>query len=173
MREEPVAELAGLLVILGLAKNVAVVQADEVVAGHVGSDPRLLVRGDEGLCDEKTLEGLGALGRCLHDASSICRSEAFIGLVGWIEPVDLVSLGELRDLWDRCEVLLAEAAFDWSLGQTLEMKLAVSGEKLTGSINGVTVLEASDSDLQNGAVGLIVEEGRTATEKVVVSPFSS
>lgn len=71
------------------------------------------------------------------------------------------------------ETILAEAAFDWSLGQTLEMKLAVSGEILTGSINGVTVLEASDSDLQNGAVGLIVEEGRTATEKVVVSPISS
>ena len=71
------------------------------------------------------------------------------------------------------ETILAEAAFDWSLGQTLEMKLAVSGEKLTGSINGVTVLEASDSDLPNGAAGLIVEEGRTATEKVVVSPFSS
>jgi hypothetical protein len=112
LREETVAQLTGLLIILGLAKNVAVVQADEVVARHVGDDPGLLVRGNEGLRDEQTLEGLGPLGCCLHDAGSIRRSEALVGLVGWIEPVDLVSLGEFRDLWNRGEVFLAEAAFD-------------------------------------------------------------
>ena len=104
--------MTGLLVILGLAKNVAVMQADEVVARHVGDDPGLFVRGNEGLRDEKTLEGLGPLRCCLHNASSIRRSKALIGLVGWIEPVDLVSLGELCNLWNRREVLPAEAAFD-------------------------------------------------------------
>ena len=112
LREETVTQLSSLLIILGLAKNVAVVQADEVVARHVGDDPGLFVRGNEGLRDEQTLEGLGSLRCCLHDASSIRRSKALIGLVGWIEPVDLVSLGELRDLLNRCEVFLAEAAFD-------------------------------------------------------------
>lgn len=46
------------------------------------------------------------------ETAEAVSTKALIGLVGWIEPVDLVSLGELRDLWDRCEVLLAEAAFD-------------------------------------------------------------
>ena len=98
------------LIILGLAKNVAVVQADEVVARHVGDDPGLSYVVTRGCVTSRPLKDL-ALGCCLHDASSIRRSKP-LSLVGWIEPVDLVSLGEFRDLWNRREVLLAEAAFD-------------------------------------------------------------
>jgi hypothetical protein len=66
------------------------------------------------------------------------------------------------------ETVLAEAPFDWSLGDTLNMTLNVKGGKITGLINDNQVLEAHDAKLDAGAVGLIVEEGRTGTNKVQV-----
>jgi hypothetical protein len=66
------------------------------------------------------------------------------------------------------ETILAEAPFNWSYGETLNMTLKVVDEALIGEINGTTVLQASDSKLEAGAIGLIVEEGRTATQKVQV-----
>ena len=68
------------------------------------------------------------------------------------------------------ETVLAESPLDWVFGETLNMSLSVVGETITGSINGLVVLEAKDSDLKAGAIGLIVQEGRTATERVTVSP---
>ena len=68
------------------------------------------------------------------------------------------------------ETILAEAPFSWAFGETLNMTLSVVGETLTGSINGLMVLEANDSKLQAGAIGLIVEEGRTATQRIAVGP---
>jgi len=66
------------------------------------------------------------------------------------------------------ETILAEAPFDWALGETLNMTLTVKGEHITGEINGAKVLEADDSKLDAGAIGLIVEEGRTATNRIQV-----
>ena len=70
------------------------------------------------------------------------------------------------------ETVLAEATYDWSLGQTLHMRLSVNGDEIVGAIDGVTVLEATDDKLDAGGVGLIVEEGRTATSKVQVGNVS-
>jgi hypothetical protein len=70
------------------------------------------------------------------------------------------------------ETILAEAPFSWSYGETLNMTLNVKGEDITGMINGNTVLEANDAKLDAGAIGLVVEEGRTATHRVqVVNAF--
>lgn len=70
------------------------------------------------------------------------------------------------------ETVLAEAPFEWSLGDTLNMTLQVSGENIVGIIDDATVLEAKDDKLDAGAIGLIVEEGRTATSRVQVGQVS-
>ena len=66
------------------------------------------------------------------------------------------------------ETVLAEAPFEWALGDKLDMTLNVKGNKITGFINGEKVLEASDAKLDAGAIGLIVDEGRTGTHRVQV-----
>jgi ADP-ribosylglycohydrolase len=70
------------------------------------------------------------------------------------------------------ETVLAEAPFEWSLGETLNMTLNVKGDMITGLINDTQVLEASDAKLDAGAAGLLVEEGRTGTNKVKVGSAS-
>ena len=70
------------------------------------------------------------------------------------------------------ETILAEASFDWSFGETLNMSLAAERDHLTASINGVQVLEATDSTFRGGAVAILIEEGRSATNKVTVEPAS-
>ena len=67
------------------------------------------------------------------------------------------------------ESVLAEAEFNWSFGDTLDMTLRVVGDELVGEINGSTVLTARDSSLDSGAIGLIVADGRSATHKVEVA----
>lgn len=70
------------------------------------------------------------------------------------------------------ETVLAEAPFDWSLGETLDMSLTVEGDGITGMINGEQVLQANDTQLDAGAAGLIVEDGRTGTHTVRVGKVS-
>jgi hypothetical protein len=52
------------------------------------------------------------------------------------------------------------------------MTLNVKGDMITGLINDTQVLEASDAKLDAGAAGLLVEEGRTGTNKVKVGSAS-
>ena len=70
------------------------------------------------------------------------------------------------------ESVLAEAEFNWTLGDTLNMSLHVNGDALVGEINGAVVLTATDAALDSGAIGLIVADGRTATNTVTVAPLS-
>ena len=64
------------------------------------------------------------------------------------------------------DTVLAEAEFDWSFGETYEMSLQVSGNQLVGSVNGTKVLEATSDTFADGAIGLLIEEGRTETKAV-------
>jgi ADP-ribosylglycohydrolase len=70
------------------------------------------------------------------------------------------------------ESVLAEADFSWTLGDTLNMSLRVDGDELVGEIDGTVVLTAKDTSLDSGAIGLVVADGRTATNKVAVAPLS-
>ena len=70
------------------------------------------------------------------------------------------------------ESVLAEAEFKWTLGDTLKMSLHVNGDALVGEINGAVVLTATDAALDSGAIGLVVADGRTATNSVTVAPLS-
>ena len=52
------------------------------------------------------------------------------------------------------------------------MSLHVNGDELVGEINGAVVLTATDAALDSGAIGLVVADGRTATNTVTVAPLS-
>ena len=65
--------------------------------------------------------------------------------------------------------ILAEAGFDVSLGTTYQLKLRVAGDTIEGFVNGEKMVSADDSSLSEGGVGLLIEEGRSATQKVSIS----
>ena len=68
--------------------------------------------------------------------------------------------------------MLAGADFSWTLCDALYMCLHVNGDELVGEINGAVVLTATDAALDSGAIGLVVADGRTATNTVTVAPLS-
>ena len=68
------------------------------------------------------------------------------------------------------ETVIAEANFDWQYGETYLMDLKVEGSSLSGDVNGQTVIQGTDDVLDSGAVALMIEEGRTATQQVKVRP---
>ena len=68
--------------------------------------------------------------------------------------------------------VLAEADLEWELGQTYLLDLEVVGDMIHAELDGLTVFDAQDGDrpLSSGAIALVCEEGRTATQAVRVSP---
>ena len=70
------------------------------------------------------------------------------------------------------DTVLAEADFPWELDGTYDLSLEVVGSRLRAWIDGVQFFEVDDTDrpLAGGAVALVCEEGRTATETVTVRP---
>ena len=69
------------------------------------------------------------------------------------------------------KTVLAESAFEWSFGQTLQMELEANDQTLTAYLGGEKVLSATDTDapLEDGGVALLIEEGRTATQEILVT----
>ena len=65
--------------------------------------------------------------------------------------------------------VLDEAAFDVEFGTTYLLKLAVKGESIDGYVNGEKLVSANDASLTQGGVALVIDEGRTATQKVSIS----
>ena len=66
------------------------------------------------------------------------------------------------------ETVLAEIDFSWALDTAYTLQLIVTGEQLTGSVDGVTLVECTDADLDAGAMGLLIEEGRVEIQQVAV-----
>ena len=64
---------------------------------------------------------------------------------------------------------LDEAGFDVTFGETYQLRLAVQGETIEGYVNGEKVVTASDASLAQGGIALVIDEGRTATQKVSIS----
>lgn len=87
----------------------------------------------------------------------------FYGL--FLAPGNRVQLVRMQ----HSETVLAEAPFEWHLGETHELTLRVHGHHLVGSVNGTVRLESKDDALDCGAAGLVVEEGRLAIDWVEVS----
>lgn len=66
--------------------------------------------------------------------------------------------------------VIASEKYHWEFGRTYEMSLSVHGNRLTATINGVEVLEVHEDSLTHGGVGLLITEGRTATQRVTITP---
>lgn len=62
--------------------------------------------------------------------------------------------------------VLTETDMDVTLGTTYQLRLEVNGELISGFVNGEKVLEATDASLKSGGIGLVINEGRTATNQV-------
>ncbi len=71
------------------------------------------------------------------------------------------------------DTVLAEQDFDWQLGGTYELSLAVEGKHIRASVDGQELFRVEDNERQlaGGGVALVIEEGRLACEAVVVQPI--
>jgi ADP-ribosylglycohydrolase len=70
--------------------------------------------------------------------------------------------------------VLAERSFEWQLGEAYELSLAAEGTRLSAQVNGQLLFTVEDQTrpLVGGAVALVCEEGRAATDAVVVRPLN-
>lgn len=64
--------------------------------------------------------------------------------------------------------VLASCYVPWEFGDTLDLKLEVDGSKLSGYMGGKEILSAEDNTFVDGGIALFIEDGRMATNKVVV-----
>jgi ADP-ribosylglycohydrolase len=70
------------------------------------------------------------------------------------------------------ERVLAETDFPWQFRETHQLQLDLADNRIAASIDGKQVFDLVDVDrpLLDGAVGLVIEAGCTATHRVVVHP---
>ncbi len=64
---------------------------------------------------------------------------------------------------------IAQTDFPWEFGETYEMELRVTGDMLEGRVGNVT-LTARDPGLPSGGIALVLDEGRSETTTVEVTP---
>lgn len=71
--------------------------------------------------------------------------------------------------------ILAEAAYEWQLGDGYELSLALQGNKIEAFVNGELLFGVEDNErpLQDGAIALVCAEGRTASEEVRIRPLAT
>ena len=65
-------------------------------------------------------------------------------------------------------VVLAETGFSFAWDESLNFELQVQGTQITARLNGQVLFAVEDDDrpLLQGAVALVIEEGRMACEEV-------
>jgi hypothetical protein len=70
------------------------------------------------------------------------------------------------------ETVLAKTDLAWSFGDTYALRLQVVGARLQGFVDDRLLFDVEDDDqaLRGGGVALVCEEGRVATDAVVVQP---
>ena len=68
--------------------------------------------------------------------------------------------------------ILASAPWEWKLYESYAFELAVSGTQIIAKVDGRPIFNIQDqSPLVNGAIGLLVEEGRVGCDAVAVHPL--
>jgi ADP-ribosylglycohydrolase len=67
---------------------------------------------------------------------------------------------------------LSDAAFSLEFGRTYALSLTVKGSQIQASLDGKLLFDVIDRDLASGGIALVCEEGRVATEAVIVKPAS-
>jgi ADP-ribosylglycohydrolase len=76
----------------------------------------------------------------------------------------------LRLVRSSCEeTTLASVPYPWRLGDAIPLRLVASGSRFRGFVGEELLIEAEDDRLADGAVGLVVTEGRMATASVSVT----
>ena len=72
-------------------------------------------------------------------------------------------------------MVLAEKEIGWMLRGTYHLRLQVEGSRIQGWVDDEQLFDVTDSErpLNGGAIALICEEGRMATECVTVAPIST
>ena len=70
------------------------------------------------------------------------------------------------------DTVVGEADFPWQFGGTYTLELRVAGNRVEAGIDGQPLFRFEDTyrPLTGGGVALVVEEGRMATERVIVGP---
>ena len=71
------------------------------------------------------------------------------------------------------DTVLSEIDFEFEFGTTYEMSVEVEGSKIRGAVNGDFLLSCEDSRLAQGGIALLIEEGRTATQRVAIEPIKA
>ncbi len=72
------------------------------------------------------------------------------------------------------DTTLVEVDYPWRYGGTYELRLQVDGNRITGFVDGneLCAVEDAERPLTGGGVALVCEEGRMATDAVVVKPVA-
>lgn len=72
---------------------------------------------------------------------------------------------------DHEETLLAETRFDWTLRTPYELALEIRGSSITGSIDGTRQIEAEDTALAEGSLGIVISNGRVNASPLRIAPL--
>lgn len=70
------------------------------------------------------------------------------------------------------DTVLARCDYDWPFGETRELALTFDGQAIIGTVNGEPRLQTTDDALTCGGIALVVEAGRTASQRIEVRPLS-
>jgi ADP-ribosylglycohydrolase len=79
----------------------------------------------------------------------------------------------VRHLDGPAPVVLAGRAYPWEFGETHQLALRVAGSRITALVDGEELFDLDDTALTCGGVALLVEQGRTATQAVQITPIPS
>ncbi len=79
----------------------------------------------------------------------------------------------VRHLDGPAPEVLAARAYPWEFGTTHQLTLRVAGSRITALVDGTALFDLDDTALACGGVALLVEQGRTATQTVRITPIPS
>ena len=87
--------------------------------------------------------------------------------------LDRDGMVRLVKAWYGQRIEFAAQPFAWEFGQTYQLALEVSGGRIRAAVDGKALFDVTDGDnpLLGGAVALVCEEGRSATQSVRVTPL--
>jgi hypothetical protein len=71
------------------------------------------------------------------------------------------------------ETVLASCGYAWPFGETRQLSLKLDGSSITGLVDGEPLLSAEDTALDRGGIALLVEGGRTASQKIRLQPVKA
>ena len=65
---------------------------------------------------------------------------------------------------------LSSVHFNWNLNIRYDVALSVQGDSITGSIDGVPVLEATDTEYTGAGIGLVMTQGSMSASEFDITP---